>query len=317
MSLTRRRLRVTGTVQGVGYRPFVYRHAVDLGLTGWVRNDSAGVLIDVEGEAAVIDTLQRLLVDEAPPLARVTSVTSEVVDAGTSPRDARAGFEIVESDAAGAPSAPVSVDTATCVDCLAEVDDPADRRYRYPFTNCTNCGPRYTIVLSVPYDRPATTMAAFAMCAACLAEYHDPSNRRFHAQPNACPACGPQLAWEHVTSTDGASGARATRDDALGAAVEALRSGKIVGVKGIGGYHLAVDATDARAVAELRRRKARDDKPFAVVVPDLAAAASSSSHSSRAASRSLAITANGLSSRALRRRNSATAAPLVASTARW
>jgi hydrogenase maturation protein HypF len=266
VSVTRRLLRVTGTVQGVGYRPFVYRHAVDLGLTGWVRNDSAGVLIDVEGEASVIDALQRVLVEQAPPLARVTSVTSEVVssadDDGT-----RTGFAIVESDAAGAPSAPVSIDTATCDECVAEVLDPNDRRHRYPFTNCTNCGPRYTIVLRVPYDRPATTMAGFAMCAECLAEYHDPADRRFHAQPNACPVCGPCLAWHDL-----ASGVRATRDAALTEAVGALRSGRVVGVKGIGGYHLAVDATDSRAVAELRRRKARDDKPFAVMVGDVAAA---------------------------------------------
>ncbi len=266
MTVTRRRLRVTGTVQGVGYRPFVYRHAIDLGLTGWVRNDSAGVLIDVEGEASVIDALQRVLVEQAPPLARVTSVTSEVVDSA-SDHGAHTGFAIVESDAAGAPSAPVSIDTATCDDCLAEVLDPNDRRHRYPFTNCTNCGPRYTIVLRVPYDRPATTMAGFAMCPECLAEYHDPGNRRFHAQPNACPVCGPQLRWHDL-----ASGLRATRDEALAEAAAALRSGKVIGVKGIGGYHLAVDATDSQAVAELRRRKARDDKPFAVMVGDLAAA---------------------------------------------
>jgi len=267
VTLTRRRLRVTGTVQGVGYRPFVYRHAVDLGLRGWVRNDSAGVLIDVEGEASTIDILQRLLVEQAPPLARVTSVTSEIVDS-TAAGYSSEGFEIVGSDAAGAASAPVSIDSATCDDCLAEVLDPGDRRYRYPFTNCTNCGPRYTIVLRVPYDRPMTTMAGFAMCPDCLAEYHDPANRRFHAQPNACPACGPRLVWHDLSS-----GQRATGDAALSAASAALRSGKVVGVKGIGGYHLAVDATDAAAVGELRRRKARDDKPFAVMVADLESAA--------------------------------------------
>jgi hydrogenase maturation protein HypF len=269
VTVTRRRLRVTGTVQGVGYRPFVYRHAVDLGLTGWVRNDSAGVLIDVEGEEDVIEALQRLLVHEAPPLARVTSVTAEaVVDDAGSGRAGAAGFEIVESDDAGLPAAAVSVDTATCDDCMAEVLDPGNRRYRYPFTNCTNCGPRYTIVRSVPYDRPATTMAGFAMCPACLGEYHDPADRRFHAQPNACAVCGPQLAW-----IDLQSGFESARDDALCAAVDALLAGKIIGVKGIGGYHLAVDATDANAVRELRRRKSRDDKPFAVMAADGEAAA--------------------------------------------
>ena len=186
--MTRTLLRVTGTVQGVGFRPFVYRHAVALGLAGSVRNDSAGVLIDVEGEPERIAELTRVLTEEAPPLARIATVTWE----HAVPRGERDGFSIVESDASGTPSVPVSVDTATCDDCLAEIDDPADRRYRYPFTNCTNCGPRYTIVLGVPYDRPATTMRGFEMCPACRAEYDDPSDRRFHAQPNACPQCGPR-----------------------------------------------------------------------------------------------------------------------------
>ena len=265
------RLRVTGTVQGVGFRPFVYRHAVGLGLRGFVRNDSAGVLIEVEGSAADIAELMRLLTDEAPPLARVTSVVCEAVASPIQTHDpsgANGGnFRIEESDASGMVAVPVSTDTATCAACLAEIDDPSDRRYRYPFTNCTDCGPRYTIVLSVPYDRPATTMAGFTMCEACQAEYDDPLNRRFHAQPNACPVCGPHLVWR---APDGATLAQG--EAALDAAIDALRSGRILAIKGIGGYHLAVDATSEAAVAELRRRKARDDKPFAVLATDLDAA---------------------------------------------
>ncbi len=253
-------MRVTGTVQGVGFRPFVHRHAVELGLVGFVRNDSQGVLIEVEGEPDLIAELARLLVDEPPPLARVGNVAATAV--ASKPTDS--GFRIVDSVERDAPSVPVSVDTATCDECLFEVNDPADRRRGYAFTNCTNCGPRYTIVLSVPYDREFTTMAGFAMCSACQAEYDDPTNRRFHAQPNACADCGPQLEWRLP------GGARvAVRDEALAAAVNALRDGKVVAVKGVGGYHLAVDATNATAVAILRRRKARDDKPFALMVRDL------------------------------------------------
>jgi hydrogenase maturation protein HypF len=260
----RSRLRVTGTVQGVGYRPFVYRHAVELGLAGYVLNDSAGVLVDVEGEPDRIAELVRRLVDDAPPLARVSGVTEEAV----APSGV-AGFRIVQSEAGAAPDAPVSIDSASCVDCLAEVDDARDRRHGYAFTNCTNCGPRYTIVLDIPYDRPATTMAGFTMCPACQAEYDDPGDRRFHAQPNACPACGPRLAWRDSAGTLQLEGTHA-----LVAAVEALRTGHVVAIKGIGGYHLAVNATAAVAVGELRRRKARDDKPFAVMVPDTTTAAS-------------------------------------------
>jgi hydrogenase maturation protein HypF len=258
----RRRIRVTGTVQGVGFRPFVYRHATALGLRGWVQNDSAGVLLEAEGDERALDELARLLVDQPPPLARVQRVTaSSVAPAGDD------AFTILASGGGGTPTAPVSVDTATCAACLAEVDDPNDRRHRYPFTNCTDCGPRYTIVLSVPYDRPATTMAAFAMCPACQAEYDDPADRRFHAQPNACPDCGPCLRW-----TPTGVGPACEGEVALESAVAALRAGQVVAVKGIGGFHLAVDATSEVAVATLRRRKARGDKPFAVMVADLAAA---------------------------------------------
>ncbi|HZQ85159.1 MAG TPA: carbamoyltransferase HypF [Acidimicrobiales bacterium] len=261
-ALMRVRLRVTGTVQGVGFRPFVYRLAADLGLAGTVGNDSAGVVIEAEGPAAALVELEQQLRDQAPPLARVESVTALPL-----PPTGEHGFAIVDSVGTGAPDVPVSVDSATCEDCVTELFDPNDRRFRYPFVNCTNCGPRYTIVRSVPYDRPATTMAAFTMCAACQREYDDPADRRFHAQPNACPTCGPRV---RLLATDGSM--HAEGDDAVRATVAALSDGRIVAVKGLGGYHLAVDAGDESAVAELRRRKARDDKPFAVMVGDLAGA---------------------------------------------
>ncbi len=261
---TRERLRVTGTVQGVGFRPFVYRHAVALGLAGYVLNDSAGVLIEVEGPSKRVAELSRLLIDDAPPLARVSGVVAERLPLSGVTK----GFRIVESHDAGSADVPISIDTTTCADCLEEVDDPHNRRFGYAFTNCTNCGPRYTIVLGVPYDRPATTMAGFTMCDLCQAEYDDPADRRFHAQPNACPACGPQLTWrDRDEQRQPVSGATA-----LDVAVAAVAAGRIVAMKGIGGYHLVVDATNDSAVAELRRRKARDDKPFAVMVASLAAA---------------------------------------------
>jgi len=259
----RRRFRVGGTVQGVGFRPFVYRLALELGLVGFVANDSAGVVVEAEGPAAALDQLGVRLTAGAPALARVAKVEAT----GLAPRGEEAGFRIVTSVEEGAPDVPVSVDVAPCADCLAELADPADRRYRYPFVNCTNCGPRYTIVLRVPYDRPLTTMAPFTMCAACQAEYDDPADRRFHAQPNACPACGPRLRL-----CDPSGVVRAEAGEALAGAVAALRAGAIVAVKSVGGFHLAADATNAEAVAELRRRKARDDKPFALLVADLAAA---------------------------------------------
>lgn len=272
IAAVRHRIRVTGTVQGVGFRPFVYRHATELGLFGWVRNDSAGVLIEVEGAEQSVAEFCRLVADEPPPLARVRSVCAEPISVTGDDH-----FAIVESASIGPPTAPISIDSATCAACVREIANPTDRRYRYPFTNCTDCGPRYTIVQSVPYDRPATTMAAFTMCAACQSEYDDPADRRFHAQPNACPECGPQLVW-----TETAHGGSAPRghahewalrgDGALDAAIRALSDGRIVAVKGIGGFHLAVDATDDHAVAMLRKRKARDDKPFAVMVADLAGA---------------------------------------------
>jgi hydrogenase maturation protein HypF len=261
--MVRTRFRVTGTVQGVGFRPFVFRRATELGLCGFVRNDSAGVVVEVEGDRAAIDALAHALRDDSPPLARVDSVSAEDVE----PQSGTGGFAIEHSEDLGTPAAAVSVDTAPCPACLRELFDPGDRRNRYPFTNCTDCGPRYTIVRSVPYDRPSTTMVGFAMCGACQREYDDPRDRRFHAQPNACPACGPHVSW-----CDPAGHQLASADAAVAAAVNALRDGAVIAVKGVGGYHLAADACSASAVGELRRRKHRDDKPFAVMVPDLPAA---------------------------------------------
>lgn len=261
MSVTTARraaLRIDGVVQGVGFRPFVFRLAEELGLAGFVRNDARGVLVEVEGPPPAVARFVADVAGRAPPLARVERV--EVHD--TEPAGGR-GFAILASDGAGAAEALVSPDTATCPDCLAELRDPADRRYRYPFINCTSCGPRFTIVRAVPYDRPATTMAGFAMCAACRAEYEDPRHRRFHAQPNACPDCGPRARL----LGPGPAGAQ----DAVAAAAALLRAGAIVAVKGLGGYHLACRAADPEAVAALRARKHREDKPFALMAADVAA----------------------------------------------
>jgi hydrogenase maturation protein HypF len=258
--MMRTRFRVTGTVQGVGFRPFVFRRAIELGLSGFVRNDSAGVVVEVQGDRSAIEALGASLRNGAPPLAHVESVSAEDVE----PRLDSAAFAIAPSEDLGTPAVPVGVDTAPCPACLGEVFDPADRRNCYPFTNCTDCGPRYTIVRSVPYDRRSTTMASFVMCAACQREFDDPTDRRFHAQPNACPMCGPQLSWCDATGRT-----LATAQAAVEAAVSALCGGAVIAVKGVGGYHLAADACSASAIGELRRRKHRDDKPFAVMVPDL------------------------------------------------
>ena len=243
-------------MQGVGFRPFVYRLASELDLAGFVLNDERGVLVEVEGKDGAVDGFLRRLAEEAPPLASVEAVRPrDVAPAG------ERGFRILASPHGGEPEALVSPDTATCGDCLRELFDPADRRYRYPFVNCTNCGPRFTIVRGVPYDRPLTTMAGFEMCPRCAAEYEDPADRRFHAQPNACPECGPTPALGDLRG-----------DAALRAAVAALWEGAVVAVKGIGGYHLACVAAREPAVAALRARKHREDKPFAVMVRDVAAA---------------------------------------------
>jgi hydrogenase maturation protein HypF len=252
----RRRVRVEGTVQGVGFRPFVYRLASEMGVSGHVLNDSHGVEVEVEADVAVVERFLERLSTETPPLAKVERVAvAELPSVGAGP------FEIRPSGR-GEPDAPVSPDAATCDDCLAELFDPADRRYRYPFINCTNCGPRFTIVRGVPYDRPLTTMAGFEMCDACRAEYEDPGDRRFHAQPNACPECGPRL---RLVGADG---------DPLAVAAHALRSGAIVAIKGVGGFHLACLARYEPAVAVLRARKHREEKPFALMAPSVDAARS-------------------------------------------
>jgi hydrogenase maturation protein HypF len=257
-SLRRRRLRVVGVVQGVGFRPFVHQLATRLGLAGLVGNDGGGVFVEVEGTPEGIDAFAELLSCEPPPLARIDHIdVRELAPTGAS------GFEIVESAVGAGARTLVPPDVATCDDCLEEVLDPTDRRHRYPFTNCTNCGPRFTIIRDLPYDRSATTMAGFEMCPDCAAEYADPTDRRYHAQPVACPACGPRIAFErgdvHRTGTD----------RVLAEVHQALAGGEIVAIKGLGGYHLACDASDDDAVALLRRRKRRAAKPFAVMVPDL------------------------------------------------
>jgi hydrogenase maturation protein HypF len=260
--MRRVRFEVRGAVQGVGFRPFVWRLAHALSLSGWVRNDIAGVFIELEGEDEALREFRRALGDAPPPLARIR----EILEASTPVTNER-GFHIRPSEDAGARTVLVLPDVATCPACLAEVLDPKDRRYLYPFANCTDCGPRFTIVTDLPYDRPATTMAGFALCGDCRAEYKDPRDRRFHAQPIACPACGPTLeAW----SPSGEVLAR--RHEALLAAADALRAGAVVAVKGLGGFHLMCDAQSADAVGALRRRKQREEKPLALMVRDVAMA---------------------------------------------
>ncbi|HME74220.1 MAG TPA: carbamoyltransferase HypF [Mycobacterium sp.] len=256
----RQRFTVVGVVQGVGFRPFVHRIANDLGLAGFVGNDSGAVFIEVQGPLARVDEFARRLRAEAPPLARINTVSIADVEANTLDGNS---FRIVESRTALGAGTPIPPDVAVCDDCIAELFNPQDRRYRHPFVTCTNCGPRFTIIRALPYDRPATTMATFAMCDRCADEYHDPANRRFHAQPIACPDCGPSL-WFSARSgrVDGA-------DAALAATQRALAARGVVAIKGIGGYHLACAVDDDAAVGALRRRKARGAKPFAMLVRDL------------------------------------------------
>ncbi|HLI06267.1 MAG TPA: carbamoyltransferase HypF [Ktedonobacteraceae bacterium] len=265
MTMQRRRVLVRGIVQGVGFRPFVYGLALRLKLAGFVLNDSNGVTIEIEGASEDLDRFQQALRAEAPPLARIDDVTSEQLE----PRNDTI-FTIAHSQAGSERRTLISPDTAPCDDCLRELSDPADRRYGYPFINCTNCGPRFTIVQDVPYDRAKTTMRVFPMCPACKAEYEDPLNRRFHAQPNACPTCGPHVYISDWRGEEGASFASDTEVIAL--AARQLASGAVLAIKGLGGYHLACDALNAEAVQRLRCRKHREAKPFALMVPDLATA---------------------------------------------
>ncbi|HXV51866.1 MAG TPA: carbamoyltransferase HypF [Solirubrobacterales bacterium] len=259
------RARVTGVVQGVGFRPYVLRLAEELGLRGWVLNDERGVELEVEGDARAIDELLARLPAEAPPLAAVDEISAEPL-----PPAGDDGFRIVGSRRGGEAAALVAADAGPCERCLAEIADPADRRHRYPFTNCTDCGPRFTIVRGVPYDRPRTTMAGFEMCARCRAEYEDPRDRRFHAQPNACPECGPAVRLVDAGGSD--LPAEPGDRDPIEAAARLLCAGVVVAVKGVGGYHLACLAADERAVGALRARKHREAKPFALLAADLGAA---------------------------------------------
>jgi hydrogenase maturation protein HypF len=259
-NLIRRRFVVRGVVQGVGFRPFVFRTAVDCGVTGTVCNTTTGVVIEAQGEGSRLDRFHQLLCNDPPLLAAIESVTYTDVSAIS-----ESGFRIILSQDGQALATSIPPDLAACADCLRELQERSDRRYGYPFLNCTNCGPRFTIIQSLPYDRPGTTMRDFAMCPDCAREYDDPLNRRFHAQPTACPRCGPHVWWE-------CGEARLTGCDALAAARNALRDGRIVALKGLGGFHLGCDAANDDALAALRSRKGRVEKPFALMVRDLSMA---------------------------------------------
>jgi hydrogenase maturation protein HypF len=260
--LLRLRITIRGVVQGVGFRPFVYRLASELAMAGWVSNSTEGVQIEAEGPKAVLDIFLIRLTREHPRQASIHSFEYSFLDALGVPT-----FVIRPSESDGPKRALILPDIGTCAECVQEVFDPANRRYLYPFTNCTNCGPRFTIVESLPYDRANTTMRCFTMCGRCSAEYKDPLDRRFHAQPNACPDCGP-----HVELWNASGTVIARRGDSILAAVEAVTTGRIVAVKGLGGFHLMVDAANDKAVQRLRRLKHREEKPFALMVPSIESA---------------------------------------------
>jgi hydrogenase maturation protein HypF len=261
-----KKIHITGIVQGVGFRPFVFNQAITNSLTGWVSNTSAGVDIEVNGEPGNIATFIQTLTSDPPPLARIDSIEVNQV-----PINQYDTFVIVRSKVVDDAFQPISPDICICPDCLRELFDPNDRRYRYPFINCTNCGPRLTIIEDIPYDRPKTTMRDFEMCPDCKAEYTDPTNRRFHAQPIACPTCGPEVWLEYPTQKHTSQNEQVYGSAATLAVQKMLLKGKIVAIKGLGGFHLACDATNPKAVMELRRRKLRIDKPFALMMPDIAA----------------------------------------------
>ncbi|MDT8325026.1 MAG: carbamoyltransferase HypF, partial [Bacteroidota bacterium] len=262
--ISRIRVRVSGIVQGVGFRPYAYRLARDCVLTGSIFNDGDGVEIELQG-ARTAEFVRRLP-REAPPLVLITELREEELPLDLDEEE----FRIVPSEGSAVQSAMIPPDVATCEDCLADMRNPQDRRHRYPFTNCTNCGPRYTITASIPYDRPSTSMRDFPMCRDCAREYHDPDDRRFHAQPNACPVCGPQLRFVRNARLHGCD-VELEKDAALRAAQQEVAEGRILALRGLGGYHLAVNARDEHAVHLLRIRKHRYKKPLAVMVRDIEA----------------------------------------------
>ena len=252
------RIVIRGAVQGVGFRPFIYRLAEEMDLKGWVINNTQGVFIEAEAAPEVLQQFLLRINREKPVISFIQSFEHSFVD--PVPYD---NFEIRESTD-GAKTALILPDIATCSECQREIFDPTNRRYRYPFTNCTNCGPRFTIIEALPYDRPRTSMRVFEMCLECSEEYYNPRDRRFHAQPNACPKCGPHLELWDQTGAVTAGG-----DDALQRTAVAIRAGQIAAVKGLGGFHLIVDASNEAAVVRLRQRKRREEKPFALMFPSL------------------------------------------------